>query len=551
MRLRRETTAALLVFLLALSLRVLFLVDFRASPYFDNLLIDPASYDRWAERIAAGDFWGDRVFYQAPLYAYFLGGLYALFGRDLLLVRVVQAVLGSLTCALLFLLTSKIFSFRRGILAGLLAALYTPLLFMDLMILKSVVVLFFLSLSLLRFEDAISRRSPLRLAQAGILLGVAITGRGNLLFALPFLLAWLFFREERPLSRASLSLVGVFLLGTVLAIAPVTIRNRAVGGDWVLVESDAGINVYVGNNPAATGIHTPPLDIRTVPEHEERDAARLAERETGRAMKPSEVSGFWIEKAIRFARSHPKEEARLLWRKLRLAWNGYEVPDNYDLAYFSRISWIFRGFLPSFLWISPFAALGFVLSLRSWRRTGFLHLYVVAYVLSLLVLYVTSRYRLPVVVGLLPFAAHGFLGFLEMARARAFRRAIPAALLLIAVWHFGRASLFEYRGFAKQETEIATFLADRGDHEGAERAFERAIEEGKGSGSLHLVHMNQGAFFLRTGRLDDAAGAFRNALRANPAFTPARIELEKIEAERKVPPVSPGASRAGEPGPSR
>ncbi|MBM3320278.1 MAG: glycosyltransferase family 39 protein [Candidatus Eisenbacteria bacterium] len=536
MRNREKIAAALAVFIVALATRLLFLSDFRASPYFDNLLIDPASYDRWAQKIAAGDFWGERVYYQAPLYAYMLGGLYALFGRDLLLVRILQSVLGSLTCVFLFLLTSQVFSLRRGIIAGLLAALYTPLLFMDLMILKSVAEIFFLAASLLALAIAAREKNLARIALAGLLFGIAVTGRGNLLFGVPFLAAWLLLREPRPLARASAARAGVFLLGIGLAILPVTIRNRVVGGDWVLVESDAGINVYVGNNPRATGIHTPPFDIRTVPEHEEEDAARFAERETGRPMKPSEVSSFWIGKALAFARAHPAEEAHLIGRKFRLVWNGYEVPDNYDQKYFARVSWIFRGFLPSFLWISPFALLGFALSARNWRRTGFLHLFVIAYLLSLLVLYVTARYRLPIVVGLLPLAAHGFLGFLEMLRARALRRAALAALLLVAVWLFGRAQPFAYRGFVKQETEIATFLADRGDLAGAERAFERAIEEGKGSGSLHLVYWNQGSFFARAGRLAEAEGAFRNALRENPAFTPARLELEKLQSRRNDAP---------------
>jgi tetratricopeptide (TPR) repeat protein len=551
MRDGRKVGALLVVFLVALALRLLFLIDLRPSPYFDNLLIDPASYDRWGREIAAGDFWGSRVYYQAPLYAYFLGGVYAIFGRDLLAARVVQAVIGSITCLVLLVLTSRIFSFRAGLLAGLLAAFYTTLIFQDGMILKSVVVLFFLASSLLVLAEWTVRRALAWLLLSGLLLGVAITGRGNLIFSVPFLAAWILLRERTPASvfvgvpfaeRRSKSnarvptrlgtawkSTGVFLLGCLLAVAPVTIRNRVVGGDWVLVESDAGINVYVGNNPAATGIHTPPFDIRTVPEHEEEDAARFAERETGRSLKPSEVSSFWIRKALAFARSHPGKEARLFWKKLLLAWNGYEIPDNYDQSYFGRISWIFRGFLPGFLWIAPFAVLGFALSLRDWRRAGLLHAFVLSYLISLLVLYVTSRYRLPIVVGLIPLAAHGVFGFAGFVRERAVRRVLFATVLLVAVLLVGRLDHFPYRGYVKQETELATFHANRGDLGAAERAFERAILEGEGSGNLHLVYMNQGLFFARGGRIEEAEEAFRNALRVNPSFTPALAELQKLE----------------------
>jgi tetratricopeptide (TPR) repeat protein len=239
-----------------------------------------------------------------------------------------------------------------------------------------------------------------------------------------------------------------------------------------------------------------------------------------------------VRKAVRFALAQPGAEARLLWRKLLLAWNGYEVPDNYDQAYFARESWILRGYLPGFLWIAPLAALGFALSIREWRRSGLLHLFVLAYLLSLLALYVTSRYRLPILAGLIPLAAHGAVRLADMVRRRAWRRVVPSGALVAGVFLVGSLELVEPQGFAKEETELATFYADRGDTEAAERAFERAIREAKGSGSLHLVYMNQGFFFARAGRTSEAEEAFRNALRANPSFTPARIELEKLQARR-------------------
>ena len=48
---------------------------------------DARGYDAWARRLAAGDWIGTDVFYQAPLYPYFLGVVYALAGHDLLAVR--------------------------------------------------------------------------------------------------------------------------------------------------------------------------------------------------------------------------------------------------------------------------------------------------------------------------------------------------------------------------------------------------------------------------------------------------------------------------------
>src|SRR5207244_10599175 len=74
-------------------LRAAHVLSLRATPWFDHLVVDPEYYDEWARRIAAGDWLGDRPFYMDPLYPYFLGVIYRLYGRVLLLVRLVQVVL--------------------------------------------------------------------------------------------------------------------------------------------------------------------------------------------------------------------------------------------------------------------------------------------------------------------------------------------------------------------------------------------------------------------------------------------------------------------------
>src|SRR5204863_433542 len=82
----------------------------RRSPFFTVLLGDSRAYDQWAQRIAGGDWIGREVFYQAPLYPYFLAVLYAIAGRHLLLVRTVQAIIGSAACVLLGLAARRLIS---------------------------------------------------------------------------------------------------------------------------------------------------------------------------------------------------------------------------------------------------------------------------------------------------------------------------------------------------------------------------------------------------------------------------------------------------------
>ncbi len=89
------------IFLLAFAVRLLHVWQIRAAPFFSVLMGDSRGYDEWARRIAGGDWFGHEVFYQAPLYPYLLGVIYTITGRSLLVVRIVQALIGSTSCLLL------------------------------------------------------------------------------------------------------------------------------------------------------------------------------------------------------------------------------------------------------------------------------------------------------------------------------------------------------------------------------------------------------------------------------------------------------------------
>ncbi len=71
-----------------------------------------------------GDWIGSGVFFHAPLYPYFLGLLYATFGRSLLLIKVLQILLGGLACLLIAETGRNLISRKTGLIAGLLAAFY-------------------------------------------------------------------------------------------------------------------------------------------------------------------------------------------------------------------------------------------------------------------------------------------------------------------------------------------------------------------------------------------------------------------------------------------
>src|SRR5437867_12470862 len=86
----------------AFMLRIFYFVELRHSPFYANLILDLAAYDGWGQRIAKGDWLGTQVFYQDPLYSYFLGVIYFLFGHRLAVVYFTQIILGTLSCYLVY-----------------------------------------------------------------------------------------------------------------------------------------------------------------------------------------------------------------------------------------------------------------------------------------------------------------------------------------------------------------------------------------------------------------------------------------------------------------
>ena len=134
--------------MLAFSVRLVHIWQIHAAPFFSVLMGDSHGYDEWAQRIAGGEWIGHEVFYQAPFYPYLLGVIYAVAGRSLLLVRIVQSLIGSVSCVLLVLAGARPFSTRVGLAAGLMLALYAPAIFFDGLLQKSTLDVFFVSLAL-------------------------------------------------------------------------------------------------------------------------------------------------------------------------------------------------------------------------------------------------------------------------------------------------------------------------------------------------------------------------------------------------------------------
>ncbi len=525
-RLGREALPYLFLWGLAFLTRALYLWQIRHAPVFTLLMGDATTYDIWARQIANGDWLGHGVFYQAPLYPYFLGALHILFEENLPAIRFIQIIIGATSCMLLARAGRRFFTGFTGLLAGVLLALYPTAILFDGSIQKSVLDLFFVCALLATLGGL--RESPRcrRWLGAGAVLALLALTRENALIFLPVLLVWLFTVWPGELWTARLQWAGVLLLGLAVVLLPVGFRNLLIGHEFHLTTAQFGPNFYIGNGRDATGTYQPLRWGHGSARFERDDATRLAEQATGRKLTPSGVSRYWTAKALDEIRADGSRWLRLLWKKWRLVWNVSEVGDSddqYTQGDWSSLLGVLNR-LFHFGTLCPLAALGICLTWNQRQRLWVLYAMVLGYALSVALFYVFSRYRFPLVPMLLLFAAAGLTSLpdaLREARWGTLGVGLTAAVLVASICN--RPMVPEVFIRATTHYNIANrLMALQVNPEEAAFQYKEVIRL---IPDFEAAHVGLGKLLEANGRSDEAISEYLEALRIKPDYAEAHDNL--------------------------
>jgi len=106
------------LFLSALVIRLVYALPLP----LDRLSSDAYDWINTAWAVTQGQGFGDSI--RAPGYIFLLTGIFSVFGKSIAAVRVIQAVMGALTCVLIYKTGKKIFTETTGRIAGVLTVLY-------------------------------------------------------------------------------------------------------------------------------------------------------------------------------------------------------------------------------------------------------------------------------------------------------------------------------------------------------------------------------------------------------------------------------------------
>jgi tetratricopeptide (TPR) repeat protein len=428
-----------IVFILAFSLRVLYLIQISDAPYFESPAGDSKFIFERAQDILNGDIIGTEInFHSSPAYPYFIAVIFWLSKNNFLVLGIIQILIGSLNCLLIFLLAKKISQGKNtpALIAGVMAALYGILAFFDADILAIFFTLVFVTIALLLLIDVQQSHRRSSAILAGIALGCAALDRTNILLFVP-VAAW-FLASEFSFNVKSWKWKPaiLFIVGTVLVVLPFTLRNYFVDNDFVLVSSNAGINLYIGNNPQANGVFSLPRESGLSNYDLYGSSVETAEHETGRQLKPSHVSRFWAQKALTFIIEHPVKELQLVWRKFLLLWNFYEIPNHLNFYYIrTKSAPILHMLFVGFWLVAPLAVVGIAWKWKQGLRVydKLLIAFLITYMLSLLPFFITARYRLPMVPVLIVFASGAVVEIWKIIKQHRIKQLLWMAIGLILV----------------------------------------------------------------------------------------------------------------------
>lgn len=275
----RVYTVLILAVALYLRLRFVIYVPFEFK-------IDAWSMYHYALNVMGGEYYGHnfgehwaRYAYWPPLYIFLSGFVYRFFGKaqDFLVMRIIQVGLSTASCLLCYsiarvsLESYSDFHKEAGLAAGILMALnprmvvYTNHLYVETVFITLYLALAYFILRYFKHElpHKLSRHKgyvPIKF----LLLSSLFLGIGNLtrpvLLLLPgvvLVFVLLYTAAKRLDIRRVLAVVmldGTLALVIMLVVlSPWVIRNYAVTGRFILIDTNGPINFYIAHNPLSNG----------------------------------------------------------------------------------------------------------------------------------------------------------------------------------------------------------------------------------------------------------------------------------------------------------
>ena len=521
----------LIIFSAAFLLRLIYIIQYRSNPTFDYPMVDELWNLNWAKEILGGNFWGDEAYFRGPLYPYLLAFFLLITGKALFWVRFIQIIIAASSAVMVYIIGRKAFSQKVGIVSGLAYAAYGTIIFYESMLLIPVTFIFLNLLAVYLLLKYQGDYNPKKWLLAGLVVGLSAIARPNILLLAPFFMIWIYFgfRQLKEIKKRLL-IPLVYLVGILIPVLSVTVRNIAVTGEAVLISSQGGVNLYIGNNPDTEGLTMMMPEVKlneALPWHEFTLATReAAEKEVGHSLTAGEESSFWTKKTLKFIVSNPGKFIGITLKKTLYFILGFENSDQTDI-YQSRdysslskiLIWKKPVYFPYGL-VFPLALVGMILCWSKRKELALFYVFIIGYTPTVVLFLVTARHRLAVVPFLLIFGASAAITLWEWGRKKKWNKVSLYTLIFIIALILTNRTYFDigFENVFQTHFNLALTYERQGDPVAAEKEYRAALEEYPYSAT---TLNNLGHLLYKSGRYDEAMTYFERAIRSEPDFADA------------------------------
>lgn len=414
----------------------------RASRPFDKYL--------WAsDQLAGGADLGARMLDYSPLYLQIHVLARHLTADPAALLLGVHFALGVGASLLIYVAGRRVGGVATGLVAAALYSLHATVLAYEVTLEPEAVSLFCLAAVVALAAAGTGRLSALLM---GLAFGLALSNRPNAALLAPFLLVALLVGPS-PASGPARRWPRVALLGAgaLIGLVPMISAIRASSGGF-FESMSSGQVFHQGTSTEAKGLgveypalfHEMPDTFSRGGDYAHETYRLLAAADLGHSVTPAESDDLWRARAGRFVREYPRQYVRLLVRKLLLLVSGVEVHDVGETA--SLLDTLRPKPPLAFGWLAALGLAGAALCLGEPRRHVVPFGILTVYTVSALILFVSSRQRLPMTIPLALLAARGLVLVLQGGDRRMLRAGgfVAVALLVLLLPNLERSTRAGY-----------------------------------------------------------------------------------------------------------
>lgn len=396
----------LFIFITALFLRIIYCLqtqDFKLES-------DAVIYDKVGWNLAAGNGFAIEknipTAFVFPVYPIFLSFIYRIFGHNLTYVRVIQSLISSLVCILIYLIAKTTFECEDiSRLSAIISIIYPSLIIYSEKILNDSVGTFFILGCIYLLISAFKLKKINHWFLAGMVMGICILLRAEYALFIPliFILLWkINFKEFLPKFL-------FFVLAVILIVFPWVIRNYIVFNEFPLISTRAGSTLYNSYFVSDMGFSY--------------NQFKNVNKEYFLLKTESEKDKYLMKKTLRYLKNNPFIFFKLIPLKLGMIfypfdgkWHKLNLLSKYNLL---------------FGLIFCFSIFGIFYIIKNKKKQSYiLFIPFLQTIFTCIIFYGKPQYRVPLEPILIILAVVGFFTLKEMDNKKNFYFAISSVFIL-------------------------------------------------------------------------------------------------------------------------